>query len=131
MAAILTAAGFPCESYDPLFKPDDDLLERRYDYVTCCEVVEHVYAPARLFATFTELLEPGGLLGVMTRFYPEDTPFGEWWYRRDPTHVCFYTPATMRWIAEKHGWTASSPHPDVTLFTTPVRPACSTQDPHV
>lgn len=123
LSQLLTAAGFPCAAYDPFFAPDEALLENRYDYVTCSEVVEHAYDPAPMFATLHRLLRPGGILGVMTRFYPESTAFSDWWYRRDPTHVCFYNEKTMLWIARRHGCQAEFPAPDVTLFTaTNLRP---------
>ncbi|MDQ3516309.1 MAG: class I SAM-dependent methyltransferase [Gemmatimonadota bacterium] len=117
LAEQLTSAGFPCAAYDPFFAPDETLLATRYDYVTASEVVEHARSPATMFATLRELLVPGGLLGVMTRFRPGDGSFGDWWYRRDPTHVCFYTPATMRWIEHRHAWRADFPAPDITIFT--------------
>ena len=41
-----------------------------------------------------------GLLAVMTLFHPEDTYlFKKWWYKRDPTHISFYTMETFQKIA--------------------------------
>lgn len=119
LAALLTSEGFPCKAHDPLFMPDDRLLSERYDFVTCSEVVEHLHDPAAGFALMAELLTEGGLLGVMTRFYGHEAPFSHWWYRRDPTHVCFYAEPTMRWIAEDRGWSVELPRPHVALFTVP------------
>lgn len=120
LSELLTSAGFPCVAYDPFFAPDQTLLDGRYDFITCSEVVEHAHDPARTFATLRRMLAPGGLLGVMTRFYDEQGAFADWWYRRDPTHVCFYNETTMRWIGERHGWMMEFPQPNVTLFTAPV-----------
>jgi SAM-dependent methyltransferase len=119
LGAMLTAAGFPTESYDPLFHPDASLLERRYDFVACCEVLEHVHQPAATLDRFARLLGGGGVLGVMTRFYGVEQPFEQWWYRRDPTHVCFYAESTMRWMAARRGWSLSVPAPHVALFDVP------------
>jgi hypothetical protein len=116
LAGIMADAGFPCEAYDPFFFPNAALLTRFYDYVACSEVVEHSYDPAGTFALFQRLLASGGLLGVMTRFYGHEAPFGKWWYRRDPTHVCFFAESTMRWIARRHGWEVEFPRPHVALF---------------
>lgn len=118
LSELLTSAGFPCAAYDPFFAPDQALLENTYDFVACSEVVEHSYDPAHTFATLHALLEPGGLLGVMTRFHPGADAFADWWYRRDPTHVCFYGEATMRWIAGRHASSVDFPRPDVALFTS-------------
>ena len=118
LSALFTAAGFPCAAYDPLFVPDVAPLSDRYDFLTCSEVVEHAHDPADLFTRLGGLLLPGGLLGVMTRFHGHEAPFATWWYRRDPTHVCFYSEPTMRWIAGHYGWTVEFPRPHVALFAT-------------
>lgn len=117
LAEMLTAAGFPCAAYDPFFAPNEALLERRYEFIACSEVVEHAHDPSRVFATLRRLLAPGGILGVMTTFYESEADFANWWYRRDPTHVCFYNETTMRWIGERHGWSCELAAPNVTLFT--------------
>lgn len=119
LAEWLTAQGRPTVAYDPLFHADESLLERRYDFVTCTEVVEHAHDPAMTFARLAALVRPGGLLAVMTRFHSPAAPFESWWYRRDVTHVCFYDASTMRWIAGYHGWALELPAPDVALFTVP------------
>ncbi len=116
LSEMLTKAGFPCAAYDPFFAPDESLLDSRYDYVTCSEVVEHAHDPANIFATLNRLLRAGSVLGVMTRFYRDEAEFADWWYRRDPTHVCFYNEATMRWIADRHGWRLEFPRPNVAIF---------------
>ncbi len=121
LSALLTSAGFPCAAHDPLFIPDELPLSGQYDFVTCSEVVEHAHDPAELFAVLGRLLVPEGLLGVMTRFYGHEAPFATWWYRRDPTHVCFYAEGTMRWIAAHYGWEVTFPRPHVAVFTVPNR----------
>ena len=121
LAGIMTNAGFPTVGYDPLFAPRDELLARRYDFITCSEVVEHLHEPSRVLALFERLLEEGGVLGVMTRFHRPEVPFETWWYRRDSTHVCFYAEATMQWIASHHGWTVEIPSSDVAIFEVPAR----------
>jgi hypothetical protein len=120
LGAMLTEAGFPTVSYDPLFHPDASVLGRRYDFVSCCEVVEHAHEPRALFERLAQLVRPGGTIGVMTRFHGTEAPFARWWYRRDPTHVCFYDARTMMWIGDEFGWTVRLPAPHVALFTSVV-----------
>ncbi len=118
LARLLTDRGLPCASYDPLFLPDERRLEETYDFVTCSEVVEHVHDPRALLERLAGLVAPGGLLAIMTRFHGIEAPFERWWYRRDPTHVCFYDERTMRWIAGRFGWTLELPRDHVALFRT-------------
>lgn len=116
LSELLTAAGRPTAFHDPLFHPTNT-LDARYDFVTCSEVVEHAHSPAALFEQLGTLVVPGGIIGVMTRFYGIEAPFERWWYRRDPTHVSFYDAGTFGWIARHRGWTLELPVPNVALFT--------------
>ena len=122
LAGMLTEAGYPTVGYDPVFEPRADLLLSRYDFIVCSEVVEHLHHPASAFELLgTLVVAGGGLLAIMTRFHRPEIPFATWWYRRDPTHVCFYSEATMRWIAAHHGWSVEIPEDDIALFTIPRR----------
>lgn len=98
---LLSPRGYKVNLYDPYFHPDRSVLQSKYDYVAAVEVVEHFYDPAREFALFKSLLKPGGRLGLMTEQCSTDTDFSTWHYRRDPTHVAFYSEATLRWIARR------------------------------
>lgn len=119
LSVMLEEAGFPTAVYDPFFAADDRALARTYDFITCTETVEHFFAPAAEFDRLDALLRPGGWLGVMTTVWTGDEPFADWWYARDPTHVCFYRPRTLDWIARRHGWRLERPHPNVALFSKP------------
>jgi hypothetical protein len=46
--------------------------------------------------------------------------FETWSYVRDPTHVSFYRPRTMSWIAERYGWELEIPDRSVSLFHKPL-----------
>lgn len=128
-AAMLTQAGHRVTLYDPIFAPDDHVLEQRYDFVFCCEVAEHFHQPAPEFRKLGGLLEPGGILAVMTAMEYPETDFDTWHYRRDPTHVVFYRPDTMMHLALDHGWHAVFPTRNVVLFTKPDRSADWRCDP--
>jgi hypothetical protein len=47
---------------------------------------------------------------------PESASFTTWRYARDPTHVSFYRPETMQWIAARFGRRLERPASSVTLF---------------
>lgn len=116
LADMLAAAGHHVALYDPCFVPDASVLERRYDFVTCTEVVEHFHRPAEAFARLDALLRPGAWLGIMTCFQTDDARFARWHYRRDPTHVVFYRAATFERIAARFGWQCETPAKDVVLM---------------
>ena len=62
------------------------------------------------------LLKPGAVLGIMTGVLENDGSFADWWYRKDFTHICFYRPETLEWIARRFGWELSRPSRDLALF---------------
>lgn len=104
LARLLEERGHPTAVYDPLYANDPTVLERRYDFVTCTEVLEHLHWPGREWQRFAALVRPGGWLGLMTRWLTDDDRFPRWHYRRDPTHVCFWKPETFHWLARRDGW---------------------------
>ncbi|HRP95000.1 MAG TPA: class I SAM-dependent methyltransferase [Rhodocyclaceae bacterium] len=119
LAAMLREAGHAVALYDPFFHPDFTALARRYDFITCTEVVEHFHAPAHEFARLAALLEPGGWLAIMTCFQTDDARFAGWNYRRDPTHVVFYRRETFAHLAGVLGWECEVPQKDVVLLRKP------------
>ena len=116
LSRMLNELGFPCEDYDPLYAADAHLLSRQYDFVTCSEVVEHFHRPEEGFSRLGALLRPGGTLAIMTSWLMTDDMFTHWHYRRDPTHVCFYKPATFQWLAQRYGLTLTLPAPNIALL---------------
>lgn len=99
---LLEACGGNVKSYDPLFFPEAQfLIPSFYDVVTCTEVVEHFKSPFENWRQLTDLVSDDGVLGVMTQFFTPDLNYQSWWYKNDPTHVCFYSQKTFEYIAEK------------------------------
>ena len=108
--------GFEAHVYDIYFHPDKSVLATKYDFITCTETVEHFGEPRAEFDRIDRLLRPGGWLGVMTGMLESWDDFPEWYYHRDPTHVNFFSRATMEWIAARLGWDAHFPRENVALF---------------
>lgn len=87
--------------YDLYYAPQTTYKNTTYDLLTCTEVVEHLKDPLSYFKHFKELVKPGGVIGIMTLFHPrDDSKFCDWHYRRDMTHIAFFTPKTMEKISE-------------------------------
>ena len=101
LAVMLREEGFVVRLYDPFFHPDDDALRRSYDFIACTETAEHFANPAKEMRTLDRLLRPSGWLGMMTGMLDSWSDFPDWYYHRDPTHVCFYSRRTMEWIGQR------------------------------
>jgi SAM-dependent methyltransferase len=119
LSVMLEEAGMRMACFDPLYAPDESVLMRRYDFITCTEVVEHFHRPARDWPRLAGLLRPGGWLGVMTRMVPGDRAFHEWHYKNDPTHVSFYSPRVMVWLAGRMDLEIDLMEGDVVLMRRP------------
>ena len=116
LADILIKEGFKVSLYDPFFYPDEGVLSKQYDFITCTETAEHFHDPYKEFNTINSLLKPGGWLGVMTSFLTSDGEFKNWYYRRDPTHVTFYCEKTFQVIASQRNWKCEIQSKDIVLL---------------
>jgi SAM-dependent methyltransferase len=119
ISKLLRDRGFDIVKYDPFFHDHPVLLEDTYDYIVCCEVVEHFYAPAREFARLKRLLKPQGRLYCMTHLYNPELDFRNWYYIKDPTHVFIYQSATMEWIRQKYGFSLCAIQDRLITFMNP------------
>lgn len=106
-----------CVSYDPIFAPHHELIQDvEYDFITATEVVEHLHNPHFEFSRLVSLLRPNGVLLVMTKRVESQQRFGQWHYKNDPTHVCFYTFATFEFIAAYYGLTLQIVSDDIVIL---------------
>lgn len=93
--------GHSMNIYDPFYADDPSVLRQNYDFITTTETAEHLYHPAKEFKTLWNCLKPNGYLGIMTMFVPSKQEFPDWHYRKDDTHVTFYSEKTFRWLAKQ------------------------------
>jgi hypothetical protein len=118
-SVMLRERGFPTVDYDPHFFDDGAALTKKYEFIVATEVLEHLRRPAEDLGRLEGLLKAGGVLGVMTGVLEDDASFAGWWYRKDFTHIAFYRPETLSWIAGRFGWELSRPSRDAALFLKP------------
>lgn len=118
IAKLLRKAGYEIELYDPFFHPKKELLSQKYDFVVCCETMEHFHHPRKEFETLRNLLHPNGALYCMTHLYDESIPFQNWYYKNDPTHVFIYTHKTIDWLARHFGFSRASVEGRLIVFFT-------------
>ncbi len=104
ISKMLTEKGYNIYQYDPFFHNEPELLNKKYDYIACCEVIEHFHDPQKEFALLRQLLNPNGELICKTDILTDDTNFTKWYYKDDPTHVFFYHPNAFEYIKMKFGF---------------------------
>ena len=104
LSLMLREKGYQMFNYDPFFHPKKSNLLKKYDFISCSETVEHFHNPFYEFSRFNELLNVGGIIGIMTNFHSKENIFENWYYIKDPTHVVFYSKNTFLIIAKMFKW---------------------------
>ncbi|MBZ9730309.1 class I SAM-dependent methyltransferase [Salegentibacter sp. JZCK2] len=113
----LEKEGYTVALYDPYFHPYTEVLNAKYDFIICCEVMEHFYEPKREFSELAGRLNPGGKLYCKTSIYSEEINFDNWYYKNDPTHVFFYTAKNLEWIKDNLGFSTLEIYPKLIVFS--------------
>lgn len=101
LSKLLSAHGFETSNYDAFYFTDTETLKRTYHLITSTEVWEHLHNPKMEIERMLSLLKPGGILAIMTSAHKGEAAFHDWHYRRDLTHVGFFSERSMNWIAER------------------------------
>lgn len=92
---------FHVSSYDIFFFPDRSVLERSYDFIILSEVIEHLRDPLSIMKGLKQSLKPNGQFFIKTKFYPNSQKdFGNWFYKRDITHVQFFSDKSFNVLAK-------------------------------
>ena len=116
LAEMFKEEGHQVDLYDPFFFNNEIVFKKAYDFITCTETIEHFFEPVKEFKRIDEMLVKESFLGIMTTFLTDEKDFGQWYYRKDPTHVAFYRPETFEVIASMMDWTYEIPEKNVVLF---------------
>jgi 2-polyprenyl-3-methyl-5-hydroxy-6-metoxy-1,4-benzoquinol methylase len=106
-AHVLKLKGYEIVLYDPFFYPDENYDQQKYDFIICCEVMEHFHKPDKEFRLLKSLLKEEGRLYCKTSQISDHISvqeFKDWHYKNDPTHVFFYTPSALEYIKTNMGF---------------------------
>jgi SAM-dependent methyltransferase len=104
LADLLKENNFDVDVYDPYFFPEKVYQNKTYDLITSTEVFEHLKDPLETLELLYNCLNTGGIISIMTLYHPQDSEiFKGWWYRRESTHISFYSHQTMRHLAKRFG----------------------------
>ncbi len=104
ISKVLSDTNYQIAQYDPFFHKYPLLLKSTYEYIACCEVIEHFYNPKKEFSLLKKLLAENGELYCMTVIFDDSMDFHNWYYKNDPTHVFMYHQRTIHWIKENFGF---------------------------
>lgn len=116
IAQMLKEHNYEIELYDPFFYPKKEKLEKKYDYIICCEVMEHFHRPDEEFQSLKDLLKPDGRLICMTDMYHDGIDFKGWTYKNDRTHVFIYQRETINWLGTHFHFRNLSVHNRLIVF---------------
>jgi hypothetical protein len=103
LTRLLREEGIDACAYDPLYGVGAEALDRTYDIVVLCEVIEHLRDLRAELALVRRCCAPGGWVAIRTEPYGETTDFAAWWYAQDPTHVNFFHRATLSVVGKRLG----------------------------
>jgi SAM-dependent methyltransferase len=113
---LLRDKNYHITTYDPFFDNNLEALKNTYNYIVCCEVIEHFHHPFKEFQLLKSLLKHNGKLYCMTHVYNETIDFENWYYKNDETHVIFYQQETIQWIAQQLGFSKFSINNRLIIF---------------
>lgn len=101
LSKMFEEAGYQMNIYDPYYAKDETVLDEKYNFITSTEVIEHLYDPYTVMDRLWNMLKDEGLLILLTQPYVSQEKFASWYYKNDPTHVCFFSMETMQWLGKK------------------------------
>ena len=119
LAEIIREAGHSVDLFDPFFAKKHDVFNKKYDFITSTEVFEHLYNPGAEISRLVSMLNKGGILGVMTKLVVSQEHFGNWHYKNDKTHVCFYSRGTFDYLADVHSMNLEYLDKDIIFLLRP------------
>ena len=103
LVEILKEDGYSnVESYDPIFANNKNvILDKKYQFVTCCEVIEHMRSLQDDLDSLFSCVDEGGVLIISTAIVTEAVDFQNWYYILDETHVNFFSLKSFEYICAK------------------------------
>ena len=117
LSQLFEAAGFSIHIYDPYYANDPQVFRQQYDFITASEVVEHLGNVRFELDRLYNCLKPGGILGIMTKLAGSPEEFEFWYYKRDKTHLCFFSINSFQWLADQWNAEVNFISDDVIIIT--------------
>lgn len=121
LAHFISEQGYRTELYDLYYHSKKGALAKQYDFVTCTEVVEHFNSPQQGIEQLFSLVNPSGVLVIMTKLVLSQERFKNWHYKNDPTHVSFFSQKTFEYLASQYNRSVEFIGNDVIFFKPSLR----------
>ena len=116
LSLMFEEVGHTMSIYDHFYANEPSIFTKQYDFITASEVVEHLFNPKEELDRLWNCLKPAGCMGIMTKLALDSKAFASWHYKRDLTHVCFFSKSTFGWLAEKWQARLTFADKDVIIF---------------
>lgn len=98
---LFQEAGFTnISGFDPYFNPDSGVLNQKYDFITCCEVIEHMSKPSIQIKDLIAMVNKRGILIFSTGVFNSEIDFSSWHYINDETHINIFSQKTFEYIGQ-------------------------------
>ena len=116
LSVMFEEQGYKVDLFDKFYANDRSIFNNTYDFITATEVAEHLNNPGDELTKLFNMLSAGGVLAIMTKILDDQIEFKSWYYKNDPTHICFFSQNTMHHLAKTWGVRAQFYGSDVILF---------------
>ena len=97
---ILNKKGYDVDTFDIFYANDENVFDKKYDFITATEVVEHLADPIKEIKRLIDCLQLGGKLLILTHRYPAKEEFLNWYYKNDCTHISYFSEKVFYRLAE-------------------------------
>ena len=99
LSLMLEEYGHTMELYDKFYADNDSVFDKKYDFITATEVLEHLSEPMEEVSRLSSILNNQGYLAVMTQILTSQIDFSSWYYKNDPSHIGFFTKKSLNFLA--------------------------------
>ena len=99
LSLMLEDYGHQVALFDKFYAKDTSVFNRKYDFITATEVIEHLSNPLTEISRLIKCLNDGGYLAVMTQILTSKINFSNWYYKNDPSHIGFFSKKTLSYLA--------------------------------
>ena len=99
LSLMLEDYGHKVALFDKFYAKDESVFNRKYDFITATEVIEHLSNPMTEINRLIKCLNDGGYLAVMTQILTFKIDFSNWYYKNDPSHIGFFSKKTLNYLA--------------------------------